>query len=214
MPQLLRIDSSADLHASTSRQLTALFADTWKSISNDHTVLARDLHRFPLPHLPSSSLHYAPHLRTAQEQPSEHDQHLQNELIAELTRADAVVLAAPMYHWSVPSTLKAWIDWIHVAGITAPFDSEERPLAGKPVVVISTRGVEYGPGAGNFGADHTVPPVQLALADSLGMHLSVVTVDLTLAHRIPALSGSTGKAADNVAAARQSVQDLAVSIGS
>ncbi len=54
MPALLHLDSSADLQNSVSRGLTGLFADTWRALGAEHTVLVRDLHRSPLPHLPDA----------------------------------------------------------------------------------------------------------------------------------------------------------------
>ena len=110
MPQLLHIDSSAELSTSVSRALTRLFADTWRSLSPAHSVVERDLHRKPLPHLPDAGLHYAPRLRTAGETRDPAAEALQSELIAEVVAADVVVIGAPMYNWSLPSTLQAWID--------------------------------------------------------------------------------------------------------
>ncbi len=50
---------------------------------------------------------------------------LQKVLIEELTNADVVVIGAPMYNWGMPSTLKAWIDYVQVSGLTSIID--ERP---------------------------------------------------------------------------------------
>ena len=134
MPQLLQLDSSADLVNSTSRALTARFADTWRDLGPEHTVVVRDLHADPLPHLPTSALHWAPRLRTASETAPPEAEGLQHKLIDELTSAAVVVVGAPMYNWAVPSTLKAWIDYVHVLGLTAPIDGPTRPFAGKPIV--------------------------------------------------------------------------------
>ncbi|GCE42530.1 putative acyl carrier protein phosphodiesterase 1 (ACP phosphodiesterase 1) [Rhodococcus wratislaviensis] len=214
MPQLLHIDSSAELSTSVSRALTRLFAETWRSLGPGHTVVERDLHREPLPHLPNAGLHYAPRLRTAGETPDPAAEALQSELIAEVVAADVVVLGAPMYNWSLPSTLKAWIDYIHVLGTTVPFDTREQPLAGTPVVVVSSRGNTYSPDGPNAGADHIVPPLQQTLGVSLGMDVAVVTAELTLAGRIPAMAPLGDKAAESLSAAEESVRRLAHTLGS
>jgi FMN-dependent NADH-azoreductase len=213
VPQLLHLDSSADLNHSVSRAVTAHFSDVWHSLGPDHSVIYRDLHRDALPHLPTSALHWAPHLRTTDEVAQPEAEALQKELIDEVVSADVVVIGAPMYNWSVPSTLKAWIDYIHVPGITVPFDAPTRPLEGKHVVVVSSRGNQYGPGTPDEGADHTVPQLQQVLGTALGMQVHVVLVDLTLATRVPAMSPLVPQAEASLGAARATVADLAATLG-
>lgn len=213
MPQLLHLDSSADLETSVSRSVTAHFSDVWHSLGADHSVIYRDLHRNQPPHLPTSALHWAPHLRTAHEVAPPEAERLQKELIDELVSADVVLVGAPMYNWSIPSTLKAWIDYIHVPGITVPFDAPTRPLEGKPVVVVSSRGNQYGPGTPDFGADHTVPQLQQVLGTALGMEVFVVTIDLTLASRVAALASLVPQAESSLSDARAAVTELATRLG-
>jgi FMN-dependent NADH-azoreductase len=214
VPQLLHLDSSADLETSVSRAVTAHFSDVWHTLGADHSVIYRDLHRNQPPHIPTSALHWAPHLRTADETVPPEAEALQKELIDEIVSADVVVIGAPMYNWSIPSTLKAWIDYIHVPGITVPFDAPTRPLEGKPVVVVSSRGNRYGPGTPDEGADHTVPQLQQVLGTALGMEVFVVTVDLTLAGRVPAMNDLIPEAEASLDSARSAVADLASSLSS
>jgi FMN-dependent NADH-azoreductase len=209
----LRLDSSADTRSATSRSLTEIFARTWQELSPEHEVVERDLHRSPPPHLPDSALHYAPRLRVDGERPDPAAEELQKALLTELSAADAVVIGAPMYNWSIPSTLKAWLDHVHVLGTTVPFDTKDQPLAGKPAVVISSRGAAYA-GTPDAGKDHTVPPIVQILGDSMGMAVTVVTADLTLATRIPAMAPLAGKARKNLEAAQAQVRDLATTLGS
>ncbi|MDM7488576.1 NAD(P)H-dependent oxidoreductase [Rhodococcus sp. CSLK01-03] len=213
MPQLLQLDSSANLETSVSRELTRLFADTWRRRGPDHTVIERDLHRDPVPHLRDAELHYAPRLRAPGASVDPAAEALQTELIAEARSADAVVIGAPMYNWSLPSTLKAWIDYVHVLGTTVPFDTPDQPFAGTPVVVISSRGLAYGPGDPDEGLDCTVPPLQQVLGTSLGMDVTVVTAEYTLAGRIPALESMADRSAASLDAAREKVQRLAHDLG-
>ena len=95
-----------------------------------------------------------------------------------------------------------------------PFDAPTRPLEGKPVVVVSSRGDQYGPGTPEFGADHTVPQLQQVLGKALGMEVFIVTVDLTLASRVPAMAALTPQAEASLADARSAVSDLATRLGS
>ncbi len=128
MPSLLHIDSSADLTHSRSRALTAAFADAWRARGPEYTVVRRDLHVDQLPHLESSALHWAVADRTADEHVDPQADALRQEVIDELLAADVVVVGAPLYNYTVPSTLKAWIDRVHVPGVLA---GGVQPLAGR-----------------------------------------------------------------------------------
>ncbi|WP_043809511.1 NAD(P)H-dependent oxidoreductase [Rhodococcus triatomae] len=219
MPRLLHIDSSAAADSSVSRGLTRLFADTWRTRGAEFTVTERDLHRDPLPHLPDAELHYAPRLRAGGASDAATDRYpaaeaLQGELIEEVAAADVVVIGAPMYNWSLPSALKAWVDHVHVLGTTVPFDTPDQPFAGKPVVVVSSRGNTYAPGTPGAGTDFATPALQQVLGQSMGMAVTVVPVELTLASRIPALGAFVDQAEASRAAARAAVTDLARVLGS
>ena len=77
-------------------------------------------------------------------------QALSDELIAELQAADIIVIAAPMYNFGIPSTLKAWFDHVLRAGVTFRY-SEAGPeglLKGKRAIVIESRGGLYSDGPG------------------------------------------------------------------
>ncbi|MDV6264438.1 FMN-dependent NADH-azoreductase [Rhodococcoides yunnanense] len=213
MPQLLHLDSSADMVRSISRQVTSRFSDGWHSIGTDHSVIHRDLHLNPLPHLPTSALHWAPHLRTADENVEASAEALQIELIEELISADVVLVGAPMYNWSIPSTLKAWIDYVHVPGITVPFDGDTAPLVGKPAVVVTSRGNDYTPGTDGASADHTTAQLRQVLGVALGMDVYFVPIDLTLAARVPALAPRIPQAQANLEAAYAAIDELALQLG-
>ncbi|MCU1529841.1 MAG: FMN-dependent NADH-azoreductase, partial [Frondihabitans sp.] len=90
MPTLLHLDSSADLDTSRSRAITKTFADTWRSLSDDHVVVHRDLHRDALPHLSDASLHFPKHLRPEGAHPSPEQEALQQSIIDELVAADVL----------------------------------------------------------------------------------------------------------------------------
>ena len=108
MATLLHLDSSADLIGSASRRLTARFAAGWAALGHD--IVRRDLFADPPPHLPNHVLHSAPSLRPADISVDPVHDRYQEELVGELLAADVVLVGAPMYNWSVPSTLdKAWI---------------------------------------------------------------------------------------------------------
>ncbi len=125
----------------------------------------RDLYLSPLPHLADAVLHWPPRLR--QEGAASTDpatlaaaEALQDELVDELLAADVLLVGAPLYNYSVPSSLKAWIDHVHIPGRTAPFVDAPTSAAGRSTasaVVVSSRGASYDPGSPTDGWDHAVP---------------------------------------------------------
>jgi FMN-dependent NADH-azoreductase len=210
VPHLLHLDSAAALKNSRSREITATFADTWRGCGPQYTVAHRDLHRDPLPHLADAVLHWPPRLRpegavaTSPEALAAAEA-LQDELIGELLAADVLLVGAPLYNYSVPSALKAWLDHVHVPGRTSPFvDTPEQPLAGRPAVVVSSRGASYDAGSPTDGWDHAVPVLELILGGaSFGMTVEVITTSLTLAETVPALAPELGRSRSELAAAHE-----------
>jgi FMN-dependent NADH-azoreductase len=135
--RLLHIDSSALGGHSVSRELTAAVAD---KLAREHPGLRidyRDLAVEPLPHwTPNTGEDAAAALRDS-------------EILSEFLAADIVVVGAPMYNFSIPSQLKAWIDRIAVAGKTFRYgENGPQGLAGgKRLVIASSRGGVYSAGA-------------------------------------------------------------------
>jgi FMN-dependent NADH-azoreductase len=213
MAHLLHLDSSADLETSRSRAITRTFTDAWLAAAPGNTVTTRDLHVHPVPHLADAALHWPVRLRAEGSTPPVEAQALQDELIAELVAADAVVVGAPLYNYSLPSTLKAWIDHIHVPGVTAPFDEPTQPLAGRPAVIVTSRGGSYDAGTPTAGWDHEVPALRLILGDALGMEVSVITTSLTLAATVPALADQLERSERELAAAHAEAAELAGRLG-
>ena len=143
---VLHIDSSALGSASASRQLTAAAVQALRELISDATVTYRDLAEAPPTHL---SGHLLQLLRaqpgTQSPEPSAGmaaEVQLTETLIQELLLADVLVLGSPMYNFSIPSPLKAWIDRIAQAGRTFQY-SERGPVglcAGKKALIVSSRG--------------------------------------------------------------------------
>jgi FMN-dependent NADH-azoreductase len=214
MPHLLHLDSSADPRSSASREVTAAFVRSWRDRGPEFSVTSRDLQADPPPHLPDAALHWSPRLRTDAEVVDPAAAARQQVYLDELLAADVLLVGAPMYNWSLPSTLRAWIDHVHVLGTTVPFgDFEARPLAGRPAVVVSSRGASYDSDGEQATWDHTVPPLELVLGRSFGMSVSVITLQLTLADRVPAMADLRGQAAAEADAARSYAEELAARIG-
>ena len=151
MSTVLHINSSVRKQDSISRLLTSEFITQWKAANPQDVVIERDLAIDPAPHLTEQVLG-AVFTPEAQRSPTQAQEALlADALIAELMSADVLVLGAPMYNFSVSSSLKAWID--HVARVGATFKyTDNGPvglLGGKKVYVFTARGGVYsqGPGA-------------------------------------------------------------------
>ena len=131
--KLLHIDSSILGDHSASRALGAAVVAARKAADPGLQVTYRDLAAAPLPHLSGGSL--------AKADPAEAD--VAEQVMQEFLEADVVVIGAPMYNFAIPSTLKAWIDRLAVAGRTFRYNEQgmaEGLAGGKQVVVASSRG--------------------------------------------------------------------------
>jgi FMN-dependent NADH-azoreductase len=85
---------------------------------------------------------------------------LSDELVSELLEADEIILGTPMYNFSIPAALKAWIDHIVRAGKTFRYRADGTPegsLAGKKMLVIVASGGSYDERSGMSALDHEVP---------------------------------------------------------
>jgi FMN-dependent NADH-azoreductase len=157
--KLLHVDSSILGDQSASRRLTRSIADEWRRRVPGLEVTHRDLAARPVGHL-SGEL-----LGAAQGGPEPLSAALRDDLSAgrealeEFLAADVVVVGAPMYNFSVPSQLKAWIDRLAVAGKTFRYtaDGPVGLAGGKKVIVASTRGGLFGPGTANAAIDFQEP---------------------------------------------------------
>ena len=135
---------------SVSRRLTDEFVATWKARHPDDHVVERDLAASPIPHLTEQRFTAAITPRDARTELQSLDVAIADELIDELLRADVLVFGAPMYNFSISSSLKAWIDHVARAGVTFAY-SENGPrglLSGKKAYVFTTRGGVYSHGPG------------------------------------------------------------------
>ncbi|RLV01464.1 FMN-dependent NADH-azoreductase [Streptomyces griseocarneus] len=192
MATLLHLDSSAAPEGSSSRELTAAFRTAWEEQHPDGTVIYRDLAADPLPHITAagiSAVFAAPDARTDEQQAAGA---LREELAGELERADAVLIGAPMYNFSIPSSLKAWLDQVIIMGRTAGV--EKPSAAGTPVTVVASRGGSYAPGTPREDAEFVTNYLRKVLGDMLGLEVDVITQELTLAHSVPAMAALTDKA--------------------
>lgn len=144
--KLLHIDSSATGDNSVSRRLTRDIVAGWVDAHPGTRVEYLDLAADAPSHLAADSLGFragpsAAGLSEAQRRENE----ISERLVSQFLAADVVVIGAPMYNFSIPSQLKAWIDRVAQAGRTFTY-TEQGPqglAGGKTVIIASTRGGAY-----------------------------------------------------------------------
>ena len=173
MSNVLIIESSARQQDSISRQLTRQFISHWQAAHPADRITLRDVALNPVPHLDANLL--GGWMKSAEQRNDDEQVSLDrsDELTDELLAADVLVMAAPMYNFSIPSTLKAWLDHVLRAGVTFKYTATgpQGLLTGKRAIVLTARG---GIHAGAT-SDHQEPYLRQVMA-FIGIH------DVTFIH--------------------------------
>jgi FMN-dependent NADH-azoreductase len=143
--KILHIDSSILAENSITHQLSAALVEKARAKNPNAEVIYHDLASAPLPHL--SGAYMAALTGAAGEHSPElaHDLAESGKVLDEFIAADLVIIGAPMYNFSIPSQLKAWLDRLAVPGKTFRY-TEAGPqglLDGKKVVIASARGSSF-----------------------------------------------------------------------
>ncbi|MDZ8055947.1 MAG: FMN-dependent NADH-azoreductase [Aulosira sp. ZfuVER01] len=164
MAHLLHIDSSPRGERSHSRRLTREFVEAWKQTHPTDIVTYRDIGRNPVPHVdePWIAAAYTP---LEQRTPELWDAiHTSDRLVDEFLAADVYVIGVPMYNFSIPSTLKAYIDQIVRPRRTFVFEPEDvaNPykglVLGKKMFIIAAReGSGFGAGGQYENLNYQTP---------------------------------------------------------
>lgn len=172
---ILHVDSSVTGENSVSRQLTSAIVGRLQATDPSAQVTYRDVAAAPLPHFVFGG---------------------ENESVEEFLAADTVVIGAPMYNFSVPSQLKAWIDQILVAGRTFKYtETGVVGLAGpKRIIVAISRGGFYGADTPMAAMEHLESYLRSVFA-FIGLEPEFVVaegVQIGPDHRARAIEGALG----------------------
>lgn len=190
---VLEIASSPRIDGSVSRELTADLLAALADRHGDVEIARRDL----ADGLPFVDADWIAANFTPEEERTEAHRNalaLSDELVAELRTADVLVIGAPMYNFSIPAALKAWIDMIARARLTFRY-TENGPvglLEGKKAyMVAATGGVPIG-----SPVDFATPYLKHALA-----FIGITDVEVIAADRL------NSNAADSIDDARAKIAD-------
>jgi FMN-dependent NADH-azoreductase len=212
MSHLLHLDASARRN-SFSRELSRTFAEAWRAARPGAAYTYRDLAADPVPHIGEAWTQLCDHVLThgitdigryheAARTPAQKEAWaIVEPLLEELVAADVVLIGTPMYNFSIPSSLKAWLDQV-----TFPRMS----LAGRRFVVTSARGGAYGPGTPREPMEYQ----ERYLRDFFKGHFAVedvVFVNAELVNSLvdPVLEHLRDEHARSLAAARRRVLEVA-----
>lgn len=157
MNKVLIINASARKERSLSRYMTNVFVETWQTKYPDDAIVYREVGQEPIPHVTEKWIAGA--FKPAELRTAEHIEALKisDQLIAELKEANIIVVGSPMYNWSVPSALKAYIDQVLRVNETVLIskDNPRNPYTGllkeKKVYLLMVRGND-GYGSGEYYA--------------------------------------------------------------
>lgn len=198
MSRILFVSSSLFGEGSKSRQVALELVEQIRRAAPGAAVAERVLDARTIPHLDAATL-------AAWHGQGGEAAALSEALTREVEEADTIVIAAPMYNFSISSTLKAWIDHIARAGRTFRYTANgpEGVLKDKKVYVVTGRGGVY-TGASPFKAMDFQEPYLRGVLGFLGL------TDVTFVH-IEGLALGEQAAADGIARARGAVAGLAPS---
>ncbi|TCT08596.1 FMN-dependent NADH-azoreductase [Paralcaligenes ureilyticus] len=162
--KLLHIDSSVNGANSVSRQLTEHIVELWSASHPDIEIDYLDLASAAPSHLSAESMSFRlPPTATELSEVQKRENILSEALVAQFLAADVVVVGAPLYNFSIPSQLKAWIDRIAQVGRTFKY-TESGPVGlatGKTVIVASSRGGIYSTSEASRAMEHQESYLQI-----------------------------------------------------
>ena len=166
MNTLLQLDSSPMGRNSISRKLTAQFAETWLRTHPGGQVLSRDLTSTALPPVDGTWVGAAYTPENARTSDQQQALAMSDSLIAELLAADEYVFGVPMHNFSIPSTLKLWIDQVARVGKTFAYTANgpKGLLTGKKATLLIASGGVYEHGTALASLNFATPYLRTVLS--------------------------------------------------
>jgi FMN-dependent NADH-azoreductase len=195
-PALLHLDASPRGERSRSRQLGQKFLTAWRAAHPGAVFVTRDIGREPPPFLSEAWVEGAFAPVDQQSTEAQAAISVSNRYVDELLAADEIVITTPIYNFSLPAALKAWIDQVVRAGRTFTI-SDGKPVGlvqGKRMIVIVASGGDYRPGSSG-GASNFLEPYLRAVFGFIG----ITTVEFVYAHSQSLSASQAGEAIETAA---------------
>ncbi|MDX1491101.1 MAG: NAD(P)H-dependent oxidoreductase [Pseudohongiellaceae bacterium] len=202
MRQVLQINTSifdGPSSAGVSTQLANELMEKLVAQDDDLVVDRLDFSENPVPHLDGERLQA---LMTEESERTARQCELisySDDLIARLQRADEVIIGVPMYNFSIPSMLKAWIDHVARAGVTFKYTENGAVglLGDKKVYLMVTTGGKHEEGK----TDH-IRPLMKTILPFLGLD----NYDIVIAD---GLNMGDEPRQEGIARAKEQIEDIA-----
>ena len=145
MNKLLRIDTSTRKTDSHSRDLANRVEEQWQMNNVETAITYRDLTTSNIPHLSQGFIDAMFTESASRSDEMAETLALSDELISEFKSADTILLSVPMFNFTVPSVLKAYID--HISRVGETFSMDETGLkglvTGKKIIIVAAYGAEF-----------------------------------------------------------------------
>ena len=193
MSDLLHLEVSPLGEYSISRSISKEFLEAFVAQNPGAVIVSRDLAKDPIPHLDGETLMAG---RTAEADRSasaqaKHEYRL--GLAQEVNEAEHILISTPMWNFTVPSVLKAWIDQIIITGFTK--------VTGKVTLIIS-QGGSYAPGAPRAGWDWETGYLKQVFESLGATDVTIILSEFGLAGIVPALADLIDRKNESIAAAK------------
>jgi FMN-dependent NADH-azoreductase len=154
--KLLHVDSSVLGANSVSRQLTAEIVAEWQRVHGDTSIDYLDLAVDTPSHFDANALGIKAGLQAEPTEAQKRENEVSERRVSQFLAADVIVVGAPLYNFSIPSQLKAWIDRLAQIGRTFKY-TDKGPVGlagGKIVIIASARGGLYSTTEGGRALEH------------------------------------------------------------
>jgi FMN-dependent NADH-azoreductase len=206
--KLLHVDSSVLGTHSVSRQLTAEIVAEWRNTHPNTTVDYLDLAVDTPNHFSADALGIKVGVQAEPTEAQRRENEVSERLVSQFLAADVIVVGAPLYNFTVPTQLKAWIDRLAQIGRTFKY-TDKGPVGlatGKTVIVASTRGGMYSTSEGGQAMEHQesylkvifgffgITDVRFVRAEGIGMGDAAKAAAFTAARAD--IAAATGQAAN------------------
>jgi FMN-dependent NADH-azoreductase len=200
MSDLLHLEVSPLGEHSISRSISKEFLATYMAKNPDAVIVTRDLAIDPVPHLDGETINagYTPEADRPASMATKHEARL--TLAQEVIDAKHILISTPMWNFTVPSVLKAWIDQIIIPGHTT--------VSGK-VTIIEAQGGSYAEGAPRAGWDWETGYLKQVFTSLGATDVEVILSEFGLAGVVPALANFIDNKNASIAAAKKAAQTRA-----
>lgn len=170
---------------STSRSVTNEYVENWKTANPSGKIIEKDLSQNPEPHLDGEAIlaNYTAPENQSPGMKAKYQHRL--DLINEIVGVDEILISTPLWNWTIPSVLKAYIDQIVVTGVLD--NSGNSGLSGKKVTFVVAQGGSYKEGTPKAGWDYATGYLEL-VAKALGAtDVKTILIEFTLAGVAPGM---------------------------